>query len=376
MEEIKDDELARFHKRKRKKRKIILATLTIIFIVIALIFISKYYILNKKYSIAYTENSNISYGVNLIENEFYKTNHLGENIDVISSLIKDIDVEFKYNLNLSEDVDYYYSYKVLATIELKEKSKTNLIYSDEQVAINKERQEGTSKRLEIVEKMNLSYNDYNNQINKLIEEYKLSNTESELSLTMQLNVVNKATNEKINKQTNVMTINIPLDTKTVEITVNENVKDSKGEIVIKSNDVEASKKYLVFGITMLVCGVVTFISFMKYISKTRSAEKMYEDELKKILFDYKSYVQRINTPINYKEYKIIKIDSFTELMQMREEIQSPILMYTEKSNLKTIFMIIKEDMLFTYVISSKAIRTRLIEESKKRKAGKQDEKNQ
>ena len=63
-------------------------------------------------------------------------------------------------------------------------------------------------------------------------------------------------------------------------------------------------------------------------------------------------------------------------MQMREEIQSPILMYTEKSNLKTIFMIIKEDMLFTYVISSKAIRTRLIEESKKRKAGKQDEKNQ
>lgn len=375
MEELKEDELARFHKRKRKKRKIILATITITFVVIALIFISKYYVLNKKYSIAYNENANVSYGVNLIENEFYKTNYLGENIDVISSLIKDIDVEFKYNLNLSEDVDYYYSYKVLATIELKEKSKTNLIYSDEQIAINKERQDGTSKRLEIVEQMNLSYNDYNAQINKLIDEYKLTNTESELSLTMQLNVVNKATNEKINKQTNVMTINIPLDTKTVEITVNENVKDSKGEIVIKSNDVEDSKKYLIFGIAMLACGVVTFISFMKYISKTRSAEKMYEDELKKILFDYKSYVQKINTPINYKEYKIIKIDTFTELMQMREEIQSPILMYTEKSNLKTIFMIIKEDMLFTYVISSKAIRARLIEESKMKKAGKKDENN-
>lgn len=370
MEEIKDDELAKFHKRKRKKRKIILAIITIIFIVIALIFVSKYYLLSKKYSIAYSENSNVSYGVNLIENEFYKTDYLGENIDVISNLIKNIDVEFKYNLNLAEDVDYYYSYKILATMNLKEKGKTNLIYSDEQVAINKERQDGTSKRLEIVEKMNLSYNDYNDQINKLIDQYKLTNTESELSLTMQLNVVNKVTNEKINKQTNVMTINIPLNTKTVEITVNENVKDAKGEIVIKSDDAEDAKKYLFLGIAMLVCGSITFVSFMRYISKTRSAEKMYEDELKKILFDYKSYVQKINTPINYKEYKIIKIDTFIELMQMREEIQSPILMYTEKSNLKTIFMIIKEDMLFTYVISSKEIREKLIAESKKKKESK------
>lgn len=375
MEELKDDELAKFHKRKRKKRKIILATLTIVFVIFSIISISRYYKLNQKSSIKFTETSNIDYGINLIENQFYKTNYLGENIDVIASLIKDMEIKFKYNLNLAEEIDYIYSYKILANIELKEKSKTNLIYSDEQEVINKEQLEGNEKRLEIVEEMSLVYNDYNNRINQLINEYKLDNTESELSLSMKLNVVNKATGEKINKETNVMTITIPLDTKTVEITVNENVKDSQGEIILKGNDSEDSKKYLISSIVMLVLGLLSLVCLLRYNSKTRSAEKMYEKELNKIIFDYKSYVQKISTPLDYSAYKIVKIESFAELLQMREEVQSPILMHTEKNQMKTIFMMIKDDLMFTYILSSKSIRKKLIEESKKRKEGKENEKN-
>lgn len=375
MEEIKDDELARFHKRKRKKHKILLAVITIVCMLMAIIFGFEYLKLNTKASIAYTENSNIDYGVNLIENEFYKTNRLGEDTDIIANLIKDLDVEFKYNLNLSEEVEYLYNYQILTNIKLKEKSKTNYIYSDEQVAINKPSVELKSKRLEIVEKMSLIYNDYNEQINKLIEQYKLDNTVGELSLKMKLNVIEKSTGTRINKEANVMSITIPLNTKTVEITVNENVKDSQGEIVLKGNENDSSKIYLILSIIMLILGVLFLTSLLRYNSKTRSAEKMYEDELKKILFDYKSYVQKINTTIDYSAYKIIKIDTFAELLQMREEIQSPILMYTEKSNLKTIFMMIKDNILFTYTISSKAIRNKLIEESKKRKEVKKHEKN-
>lgn len=376
MEELKDDELAKFHKRKRKRRKIVLATLTVVFIIISLISISKYCKLNKKSSIKFTETSNIDYGINLKENPHYKTNRLGENIDVIAEIIKDMEIEFKYNLNLAEEIDYIYSYKILANIELKEKSKTNLIYSDEQEVINKEKLEGNTKRLEIVEKMNLVYNDYNDQINQLISEYKLNNTESELSLVMKLNVVNKATGEKINKVTDVMTITIPLDTTTVEIAVNENVKDTQGEIILKGNDSENSKKYLNLSIVMLVLGLVSLICLLRYNSKTRSAEKMYEKELNKIMFDYKSYVQKISTPLDYNAYKIVKIGSFAELLQMREEIQSPILMYTEKNQMKTVFMMMKDDLLFTYILSSKSIRKKLIEESKKRREGKQNEQNQ
>lgn len=373
MEDEKKDDLAKFHKQKRKKRKIIFVILTIFFLLFSLILISKYYKLNQKSSIQFIETSNIDYGFNLIENSFYKTNYIGENYNVISSLIDDIEIEFKYNLNLAEEIDYVYSYKILANIELKEKTKTNLIYSDEQVVINNEQLEGNTKRLEIVEKMNLVYSDYNNQINELIKQFNLNNTVSELSLSMKLDVVNKDTGEKINKDTNVMVITIPLNTETVEITINENVKDSQGEIILKGNDNEDSKKYLILSIIMLILGLLNLVYLLRYNSKTRSAEKMYESELNKIMFDYKSYVQKISTPLDYNSYKIIKIETFIELLQIREEIQSPILMYTAKNQMNTAFMMIKDDLLFTYILSSKSIREKLIAESKKRKEEKRNE---
>ena len=362
-----DSELAKYHIRKRKKNKIILLSIAIIFIIISLTSIFKYLQYNQKEVINFTENSNIDYSIDLLENQYYKTNRVGENIDVIASLIRNIDVEFKYNFNVDANIDYVYSYKILANLQLKEKNKTNLIYYDEQEVISKNPVENSGRRLEIVEKMNLNYSDYDNQIKQLLSDYKLTNTESELSLTMQLNLVNKATGEKINKVVDVMKISIPLDTKTVEISVNENVKASQGEIVVKAKDVENAQKYLKRSIAMFIVGLGVLALLLRYISKTRSAEKMYEKELNKIMFDYKSYVQKIMTPLNFDEYKIVKIESFSELLQMREELQAPILMYSEKNNLKTIFMMIKDELLFTFVLSSKSIRKKLIEESKKRK---------
>ena len=356
MENNEENEIAKFHKRKRRNRKIMLITISSLFVITAIALFIIYLAMNFKTSIKYNETSNIDYNIDLIPNEFYKSNRLGEDVDVIASIIDKINIIFNYNINFEQEIDYVYSYKVLAHLELKEKGKTNLIYSNEQVPINNQQIESNNKRLEISEEINLNYADYNNQINKLITQYKLDNTESELILTMQINVVNKKTGEKINKDTNVMVVTVPLDTKTVEVTTAERVKDNVGEIVIAKEQVEASQKYLKLGVALLVVGFVFIILFVKYNAKTRSAERMYELELKKILFDYKSYVQKISEPINIKNYQIVKIESFQELLQMREEIQSPILMYTEKNDLKTIFMMTKENMLFAYILSSKSIR--------------------
>lgn len=369
MEVSEDSEIVKFHKRKRRKRKIVLITIASIFLIMAIVSFFIYLTMNLKTSIKYNETSNIDYNIELIPNEFYKTDRLGENVDVIASIIDKINVIFKYNINFEQEIEYIYSYKILAQLELKEKGKTNLIYGSEQVPINKQQLEGNSKRLEVSEEIKLDYNEYNNQINRLITQYKLDNTESQLILTMQINVVNKETKEKINTEaTNVMSVTVPLNTKTVEVTTAERVKDNIGEIIIAKERIEASQKFLYLGIGMLVLGVGTIVLFLRYNAKTRSAEKMYELELKKILFDYKSYVQKISKPLDTKSYQVVKIESFTELLQMREELQSPILMYTEKNELKTIFMMIKDNMLFVFVLSSKNIRKNLIEKSQQAKA--------
>ena len=130
------------------------------------------------------------------------------------------------------------------------------------------------------------------------------------------------------------------------IIATENIRKT---ILLKENNSEDLKKYLILSIAMFVLGLLNLAMLLRYNSKTRSAEKMYEAELNKILFDYKSYVQKISTPLNYTKYEIIKLETFTELMQTREDVQAPILMYTEKNRLKTVFTMMKDDVLYIYI---------------------------
>lgn len=366
MQESKsNEEIIKYHKNKRKKHKIKLLLITITLILIGLILIGRFYIVNKEETIKYKETSEVKYGINLIKNEFYDEYYLKEGTGVISSLIKNIDAEFKYNLELEEELEYKYSYKILAEIDVKERAKSNSIYTTEYEIINKEEQELISKKLEIIELINIDYSKYNEQINKLLDKYRLSNTTSELQLNFYLSVINKLTGEQINKEEKVMSLQMPLVTPAVEITVNENVKDFRGEIELQKNEIKNSQYMLIIGSSVLILALIIFVILLKYIFDTRSAEKMYDDQIKRILFDYKSYIQKINNMIDYNDYKVVKVDTFKELLGMKEELQSTILMYMEK-NRRTTFMIISGNLLFEYILEARLIREKLIQKSKEK----------
>ena len=322
----------------------------------------------------YTEKAKVDYKVNLKENEFYEEDYLDEKNTIIASLIKDLEVEFKYNLNLEQDQDYTYSYKILAKTSVKESSRDNTIYETTQELLSKEVQESNAKDLEIAEKVTIDYNEYNEKINKFINVYKLDNTTSTLNLEMYVYVINKYDGEQINRDSKVMTLNIPLTTKTVDISIDSNVIKDEGNILSKKSEYDNLTYMLGIGFVLLVIGVAIFIKFIKYVLETRSAEKMYEQELKRILFNYKSYIQKINNEIDYNNYKIIQINTFNEILEMRDTMQSPILMYTEENEDRTKFMIMKDGILYLNVLGAKEIRNVLRAKSAEKKA-KENEKN-
>ena len=372
MKKKNKEEIIKYHQNKRKKHKIKLAVISGVLILISFVLIAIYSVFNKGHYINYKQKSNVDYTVNLIENEFYKENYVEEGIDVISNLIRSIDAEFKYNLELDKELEYTYNYKILAETEVKEKSKTNLIYETEQEIINKANLEGNTKKLEIVEKINIDYNEFNNQINKLIEVYKLYNISSDLNLNMYINIIDKTTGKAIISESKIMSLQMPLTTKTVEIAVNE--KNDEGQILLQEGKMKNPEYILIIGVLILIAGTVTLFSLIKYILDTRSAEKMYDDELKKILFDYKSYIQKINNKMDYSEYKVINIDTFNELLGMREEVQSPIFMYSEENVRRTSFIMMSGNLLFEFVLASDLIREKLIKRSKEKESRK-NEKN-
>lgn len=373
MEESKVD-IGKYHKMKRRKYKRKLAIITAFFLVIGLTLIGSYYVLSKQDIITYKETSDISYGVNLKESDFYEETHLEEDMDVIASLIKNIDVVFKYNLDLSEELKYQYDYKILAEVDVKEKSKNNSIYNKEYELINKDVQEVENNKLSILETLNIDYNKYNEEVEKLLKIYDLQNTISELNIKLCLDVVNQKSGENINKQNDVAIITLPLNTNTVEITVNENIKNEQGEILKVEIKEETLQCIFGLGFIFIILGLLTLVKLEKYTSAVRSAEKMYDDELKKILFDYKSYIQTINNLLDYNDYKVVGINTFKELMGMREELQSPIMMYTEPNVRRTTFLMVNQNLLFEYVLDAKLIREKLIEMSKKNEEKKEENK--
>ena len=228
--------------------------------------------------------------------------------------------------------------------------------------------------MEIAEKVTIDYNEYNEKINKFINVYKLDNTTSTLNLEMYVYVINKYDGEQINRDSKVMTLNIPLTTKTVDISIDSNVIKDEGNILSKKSEYDNLTYMLGIGFVLLVIGVAIFIKFIKYVLETRSAEKMYEQELKRILFNYKSYIQKINNEIDYNNYKIIQINTFNEILEMRDTMQSPILMYTEENEDRTKFMIMKDGILYLNVLGAKEIRNVLRAKSAEKKA-KENEKS-
>lgn len=361
---IQNDNVA-YHIHKRKMKKIRLFTFGMIMVILAAVIIYIYSLLKQNEYITYNEKANVNYIVNLKENDFYDKTYVGENTDIIASLIKNIEATFRYNLNFEKDNTYIYDYKITARTEVKEDKKTNLIYEKEEEIFSSVSKEVTDDKLQINEKVDIDYNKYNNNIKKFVDIYDLDDTNCTLELNMYLNVYNKYDNTRINKEEKVMTLYIPLTTKTVDISLKATSAVSDGTVLERSSSYGDIVALKITSLILGLCGIVTLIRFIKYVNDTKSAEKMYDQTLKNILFSYKQYIQKITVDLDKEKYKIVEVEKFSEILEMKETLQAPILMYTEEGVRRTRFMIINNEILFVYTLGSQEIRNKLIEESKK-----------
>ena len=359
------------HQRKRRRHKVRLAVSSVIRLLIALILIGTYSVVSQNEYNQYTEQAKVDYKVNLKENEFYQESSLDEKSAVIASLIQNIEIQFNYNFNLSQEQDYTYNYNIVAKTNVKESKKDNVIYETTEELLSKPAQASNSKKLNILEKLTIDYNEYNDKISKFINVYGLNDTTSTLELSMYVNIINKYDGTQVNKDNKVMTISIPLTTKTVDVRISSNVIKDTGNMLIKKSEFENAQYLFVAGVISAVAGLVLVAKFVKYILDTRSAETMYAQELKQILFSYKSYIQKSNNEISKKGYKVIQINTFNEILGLRDTMQTPILMYTSEEELSTEFIIISNKILYVYVLSAKEIRNELRAKSAEMKKRKQ-----
>ena len=326
---------------KRNKAILVFASLIAVFSLIALTLLALYNNNNKKQYITYQDSSNIIYQVSLKENNFFENDFLENDKQYISALVKKIDANFNYNIQIAaKEIEYKYKYKIVAEVEVKEKNTNNILYNKEEILLEETEKKSNNIQLNINENISIDYNKHNDLIKRFIEAYKLDNTESNLHVKMYVDVAGNCENysESISKST-MMSVVIPLTTKTISIDTTDNLIDAANKVLKCKTPNENNKYLLMFAIIFVSFAVIIIILMIRYIIKTRTAESIYEKELKKILNNYGTYIQMLGNDFYFKDYHMVKVDSFNDMLEIRDTIRQPILMRENQEKTGAYFII-------------------------------------
>lgn len=353
---MSESEKSRRNKYRKNREKWIFAQSLIIVVLSLLVLTSSIvaYRLNKTYYIDYTEGGSIDYNVFLKENEFFEDSYLGKDQSYVASLIDRIMANFNYEMDIDDDdVNYRYSYRINSKLEIIDDTSGVAIFDPVETLVEVNNQaQNSQKRLSIKELVVLNYDEYNNLASKFIETYSLTNVTSNIVVTMEVDVLSDCNAMAGSSVDNFSSeLRIPLTTKTVNIKMTSTVPEGEEKMLACTRGAGSE----VFKTGAIVFGVADlfFILFLvAFIYLTRTEDITYTSRVKKILTQYKSYIQRINNLFNTSGYQVILVNTFDEMLEIRDTIQAPILMH-ENADKTCAKFIIPTDSKLLYLFEIK-----------------------
>ena len=352
MSEKEKNKRAAYRKNREKwifAQSVVVIVLTLAVLISALVSAQ----LQKKYYIGYREGGSIDYNVFLKENEFFEQTHLGKDQSYVASLIDKIIADYSYEIDMdTDDVNYRYSYTIKSRLEIIDNSSSVAIFNPEKELVNvQNRSQSSSNRLRINEIVVINYDEYNDLANKFLEAYSLTSTTSNIVVTLEVDVLSDCeafSGSAVDTYTSEL--RIPLTTKTVNIQMTSAVPDDEAKMIACTRGAGSE----VFKTTAIVLGVVDILMILllvAFIFLTRTPDVNYTARVKRILSQYKSYIQKINNVFETYGYQTIFVNTFDEMLEIRDTIQAPILMYENEDKTCAKFMIPTDSkLLYVYKI--------------------------
>ena len=357
---------------RRRRIFIFLCFIIALFIITLTLFIG-YIKNNKGYLVHYKENSNVDYKVYLKENTFFENDYLDSENRYIASLIDYINATFKYEMSMDEqDANFDYTYRIDAEVNVAEPTSSKPLFNKKYEIVKPITKVASGEsNVVISENVKIDYNDYNDLVQRFVTVYGLDDTDSTLTLNMYIDV--KGSCEKFTEDSNdttVISLVIPLTTKTVGIDIKNNLVESNNNVMLCKDKTSFIQFNLVLALITFATMIYLIYLLIKYISDTRTAQTVYSDELKKILNNYHSYIQRVKNNISltenkilvdgvslYKDCQVFRLNTFTDMLEIRDSLNTPIIMSSNDSN-ATYFIIIDAHNKAIYVYELKVIKAK------------------
>ena len=324
---------------KRKFKIILFVVSTILLILGGLFLILNYINLSKPKYVKYTEDSKIDNKVIYKENSFFDDKELPQNNKYIASLIDKIKTDFNYNISfLNKKINYNYKYKIVATVSVLDNEDKEKIFENNET-IYESKFIPASNHTSINKSINVDYNKYNDLINSFKNTYSLKDAESKLTVSMYVNVKSSSNSniENLNKNA-VISFSMPLTTRTTGISLSSDLTKNKDRKLIVKSSVDYTY-LLIIGVIVIIIAIIEAVIAIVYYMKTRTIKNIYDRDIKRLLNNYEGYIQKINSKYEIGASQVIKVESFNDMLEIRDTLKTPILMLENEAKDGTFFII-------------------------------------
>lgn len=347
LEKIKRDE----YQRKRKKfiwiQMLIVGILTLATIITSTLFISN----NKNAYVGYTEEGKVIYRAYLADNDFYEEEYLNGSHAYVASLINKMTADFSYDVKMQIDnVNFQYAYKIDAQLIVKDKASKTKIYDSFYEVLYEETSDSSGDELKVRKLVEFDYQKFNKKADEFNRTYNLKNTENILLVKMTINVIGMCESfQNDNQDVYTITLSLPLMQTVVSPSVSATVPTGEQKIIVK--DISSFENLKISAIVLGCLDLLTTIILVLYIFLSIDKHIDYARKVKKLVSNYDSYIQQILTPFDFSSYQVLKINSFKGLLEIRDTVQSPLLMYeNEDKTCSQFFITTAEKVLYLYEI--------------------------
>ncbi|MBO7739985.1 MAG: hypothetical protein J6S34_00510, partial [Clostridia bacterium] len=346
------------YKKNREKWIFIQSALIVLVSLAVLISAIVSYQLKKTYYIDYDESGNIDYTVQLKENDFYEEDYLESDRSYVASLIDNIITDFYYKLDMDEEnVNYRYSYDITARLEIVDDTSGRVIFDPVYpIASEQNKVQSSNSSLVITEIAVIDYEKYNDLAERFLDAASLSKTTGNIIVKFEVDVLSECSafaGSALEHFTSEL--RIPLTTETVNVQMTSTVPDSESKMLACTRGV-GSEVFKTTAIVLLVLDVLLGCLLATFIYLTRTEDITYAARTKKVLSAYKSYIQKIRNMFDVGSYQVVRVDKFEELLEIRDTVQAPILMYENDDKTCSRFMIPTESkILYLYEIKVEGV---------------------
>ena len=325
-----------------KQRVIVVIMLIIIMFGLGSYLIINSYRLRKGEVVKYSETSDSSYKVCLLDNNVYSTPCLEEGMLYNSSLVNTIPINFKYNVNFSEYIDYQLYYHVVLYNKIFDKNnKDKLLYENKEILVVKTFVDKLNQKINIDTDVKINYKKYNDFVNEYKSKYS-PDVKSVVEVVLYL--------DEYDEERSVASVSIPVGESTFEVK-KEKLSNKNKSVEIENEDmVNEANVNMYFGAFLIIISLILDIILVRLVKATFTKKSKYDIELARILKTYDKNIVNATSDFKYDENKeVIKVESIKELVDASNVINKPIV-YNKINNIKSDFILEDDNKIYKFTL--------------------------